>query len=308
MKLVLLCSMILCPVAAQTDAPSLAGCRMFPSNNVWNADISTLPAAARSADYVASIGADRPLHPDFGPAGIGIPFAVVSGTQAKVSVSFDYADESDAAGYPIAPDAPIEGGSDSTGDRHVLVLDSDNCVLFELFSAYPQSDGSWKAGSGAIFDLNDNALRPAGWTSTDAAGLPVLPGLVRYDEVASGQIRHAIRFTAPKTRRAYIWPARHFASSITDPAYAPMGQRFRLKATFDTSGFPPDAQVVLQALKAYGMILADNGSSWFISGAPDDRWNSDTLHTLTRVKGFDFEAIDESALQLIPNSARVTPQ
>lgn len=239
---------------------------------------------------------------------MGIPFVLVPSTQAKTKVTFQYADESDLASYPVPADAPIEGGADSSGDRHLLVIDSDNCILYELFAAYPQTDGTWKAGSGAIFDLQDNALRPSGWTSADAAGLPVLPGLVRYDEMSSGEIRHAIRFTVPKTQRAFIWPARHFASSITDPRYPPMGARFRLKPDFDISGFPADAQVILRALQKYGMILADNGSAWFISGAPDDRWNNDTLHTLTRVKGSDFEAVDESALQLIPNGARVSVQ
>ncbi len=303
--LVLLSLLCICPLAAQSNGPTVASCPVFPQSNVWNTEISSLPVATQSAEYVSSIGADRPLHPDFGPVGTGIPFVAVTGGQAKVRVKFDYADESDIAVYPIPSDAPIEGGADSSGDRHVLMVDADNCVLYELFAAYPKSDGSWNAGAGAIFDLRDNALRPATWTSADAAGLPILPGLVRYDEVAAGEIRHALRFTAPKTQRAFVWPARHFASSLTDSRYPPMGQRFRLKADFDISVFPADAQVVLRALKKYGMILADNGSSWFVSGAPDDQWNNDTLHTLTRVKGSDFEAVDESSLQLVPNGARV---
>ncbi|MCD6291496.1 MAG: cellulase family glycosylhydrolase, partial [Anaerolineae bacterium] len=211
---------------------------------------------------------------------------------------------SDPGPYPIPPDAPIEGGRGSDGDRHVLIVDRDHCMLYELYDAWPQPDGSWHAGSGAIFDLNSNALRPAGWTSADAAGLPILPGLVRYDEVAAGEIRHAIRFTAPRTRKAYVWPARHYASDLTAGRYPPMGQRFRLRADFDISGFSPQAQVILQALKRYGMILADNGRAWFISGAPDDRWDNDVLHELHQVHGTDFEAVDASSLIVHPDSAQ----
>jgi hypothetical protein len=221
-----------------------------------------------------------------------------------VAVSFDYADESDPGPYPIPDDAPIEGGSQSTGDRHVLVLDRDNCVLYELFDASPNPDGSWHAGSGAVFDLNSHDLRPAGWTSADAAGLPILPGLARYEEVASGEIDHALRFTAPKTRRDYVWPARHHASNLTAPQYPPMGQRFRLKAGFDVSGFSNDAKIILQALKTYGMMLADNGSAWFISGAPDERWNNDVLRELHQVHGSDFEAVDVSSLMVDPDSGQ----
>jgi uncharacterized protein (TIGR03437 family) len=229
----------------------------------------------------------------------------VAGAQAKITVTFDYDSESDHAGYPVPPNAPIEGGSSSSGDRHVLVVDHDNCVLYELYSAYPQSDGSWHAGSGAIFDLKSNALRPAGWTSADAAGLPIFPGLMRYDEVAAGAILHAIRFTVPQTRDTYIWPGRHEASSLSVTNYPPMGQRFRLKASVDLSGFAPPVQVILRALKKYGMILADNGSSWYLSGAPDDRWDNDVLHQLSQLHGSDFEAVDESALMVEANSAGV---
>jgi hypothetical protein len=222
-----------------------------------------------------------------------------------VSVTFDYADESDAGPYPIPPDAEIEGGSQSTGDRHVLVLDRDNCVLFELFAAYPQPDGTWQAGSGAIFDLNANSLRSDGWTSADAAGLPILPGLVRYNEVSAGEIRHALRFTAPQTRNQYAWPARHFASSLSGESYPPMGQRFRLKASFDITAFSPEVQVILRALKTYGMILADNGSAWYISGVPDSRWDNDMLVSeLSRVKGSDFEAVDVSSLMVSIDSGQ----
>jgi hypothetical protein len=221
-----------------------------------------------------------------------------------VGITFEYADESDPGPYPVPPDAPIEGGPQSTGDRHVLVIDKDNCILYELYSAYPQANGTWQAGSGAIFNLRSNALRPSTWTSADAAGLPILPGLVRYDEVASGEIKHAIRFTTPQTRNTFIWPARHQASSLTGQQYPPMGQRFRLKANYDLSGFSKDTQVILTALKKYGMILADNGSSWYLSGVPDERWNNNVLHELVNVLGSSFEAVNESSLMINPDSGQ----
>ena len=294
---------------SQSQSPQVAGCGVFPANNVWNARVDTLPVDANSAAYVNTIGASAYVHADFGSGTweggpIGIPYVAVPGAQALVAVTFDYADESDPGPYPIPPDAPIEGGAASTGDRHVLVVDQDNCILYELFDAWPQGDGSWHAGSGAVFDLNSHALRTADWTSADAAGLPILPGLVRYDEVAAGEIRHALRFTAPQTRRAYIWPARHYASSLTEAQYPPMGQRFRLRADFDLSGFSSEVQVILQALKTYGMFLADNGSAWFISGVPDERWDNDHLHELHQVHGSDFEAVDESSLMVDPNSGQ----
>jgi hypothetical protein len=214
------------------------------------------------------------------------------------------ADESDPGPYPIPPDAPIEGGPQSDGDRHVLVVQQERCVLYELYKASPNSDGSWNAVSSAFYDLTSNELRPDGWTSADAAGLPILPGLVRYEEVARGAITHALRFTAPRTRRAYVWPARHFASRQDDPALPPMGQRFRLKASVDIAGFTPTNQVILRALKEYGMVLADNGSAWFVTGAPNDSWNNDELHELRRLKGSDFEAVDMSPLIEDPDSAR----
>jgi hypothetical protein len=290
---------------------AIGGCPVFPANNVWNARVDGLPVDSSSQTYVNNIGATAGLHPDFGSGlwdggPIGIPYTTVPGSQPPVTVTFDYDDESDPGPYPIPPDPPIEGGSDSDGDRHVLVVDTGHCKLYEMFYAWPQPDGSWQAGSGAIFDLTSNTLRQAGWTSADAAGLPILPGLVRYDEVAAGAINHALRFTAPRTRKAYIWPARHYASSWTDPARPPMGQRFRLKASFDISGFSATNQVILTALKTYGMFLADNGSSWFLSGVPDERWDNDDLHQLqTRVHGSDFEAVDESSLMLGPNSGQV---
>ncbi len=291
-------------------SPQVAGCDVFPADNVWNTPIDTLPVDANSDAYVATIGAGEYLHADFGSGTwdggpIGIPYIDVPGTLPRVTVTFDYDDESDPGPYPIPPDAPIEGGPDSGGDRHVLVVDRDNCILYELYAAYPQPDGSWDAGSGAIFDLNSHALRPDGWTSADAAGLPILPGLIRYDEVTAGEIQHAIRFTVEETRRDYVWPARHYASPHTEMQYPPMGQRFRLRADFDVSGFSPDAQVILQALKTYGMILADNGSPWFISGVPDERWDNDVLHELHQVHGSDFEAVDESSLMIDPDSGQV---
>jgi hypothetical protein len=293
---------------AQVD---MDGCQVFPTNNIWNVPIDNLPPDANSTAYVNTIGANSSMHADFGSGlwdggPIGIPFVVVSGSQPLANVAFDYSDESDPGPYPIPSDAPIEGGPQSSGDRHVLVLDRDNCVLYELYAAYPQPNGSWDAGSGAVYDLQSNALRPAGWTSADAAGLPILPGLVRYDEVAAGEIRHAIRFTAPQTRRAYVWPARHYASSLTATKYPPMGQRFRLKSDFDISPFSTEVQVILRALKKYGMILADNGSSWYLSGVPDDRWDNDALHEFGQIPGSAFEAVDVSFLMVDPDSGQTS--
>lgn len=308
-RLLVLCLLL----AGLSCAGTAAGqtCGVFPADNIWNAPVDNLPLDPNSAAYIATIGTGGALHPDFGsgdwPPGsgspIGIPYAVVPGTQPKVAVSFDYWDESDPGPYPIPADAPIEGGPESDGDRHILIIDSDSCLLYELYYAFPQTDGSWHAGSGAIFDLKADNLRPAGWTSADAAGLPIFPGLVRYDEVASGEIRHALRFTAPQTQKAYVWPARHYASSLTGKNYPPMGQRFRLKAGFDISGFSPQTQVILRALKRYGMILADNGSSWYISGAPDPRWDNDVLHELGQVAGSNFEAVNVSSIMVDPDSA-----
>ncbi|MBX6313643.1 MAG: hypothetical protein IRY99_12105 [Isosphaeraceae bacterium] len=269
---------------------SLGGRRVFPANSPWNFEISRMPVDPQSDTLIASIGLDEHLHPDFGTQW-GIPYVVVPGTQPKVPVRFEYADESDPGPYPIPPDAPIEGGPDADGDRHVLVIDRDHWKLYELFGARPEGRG-WHAASGAIFDLNSNKLRPAGWTSADAAGLPIFPGLVRYDEVVErGAIRHALRFTCRRTRRSYVYPARHFASNSTDPHLPPMGLRVRLKAAFDISGFPPAARVILTALKQYGMFLADNGANWFLSGAPDRRWDNEALASLKQVKGHNFEVV-----------------
>ena len=276
-------------------------CAVFPRDNHWNLRVDQLPVARDSATLVRSIGLDRPLHPDFGSGlyegrPIGIPYTTVSRRQRKVRVSFDYAGESDRGRYPIPRRAPIEGGRNSDGDRHVIVVDRDRCRLYELFAAYPRAGGRWHAGSGAIWDLRSNRLRPRGWTSADAAGLPILPGLARYAEARRGVIDHALRFTAPRTRRAYVYPARHFASDSGDPALPPMGLRVRLRARFDVSGFPRQARVVLTALKRYGMILADNGSPWFVTGAPSRGWDNEDLHELRRVRGADFEVVDASSL------------
>ncbi len=305
--LLLLCGLIAAFVipAHAASSPSIGGVSIFPPDDIWNVPVDTLPVDPHSADYVKNIGTTAYLHPDFGSglwegSPMGIPYNIVPGTQQKKTVTFDYADESDPGPYPI-PDNPVmEGGS----DRHILILDRDNHILYELFAAVKQPDGSWDAGSGAIFNLSDYRLRPSGWTSADAAGLAILPGLVRYDEVAAGEIDHAIRFTAPSTRRAYVWPARHYASSITNTAYPPMGQKFRLKSSFDTSGYPTQARVILEALKKYGMILSDNGAPWYITGAPDDRWDNDALHTLQQLKGSDFEAVDSSSLMISPDSGQ----
>lgn len=314
--LLLLCASIASASGASASrvvsSATIGGCPLFPANNIWNSDISHLPVAARSASYIASIGLTGHLHPDFG-AGlyngepIGIPYVLVPGSQPGVSVSFQYADESDPGPYPIPANAPVEGGLQSTGDRHVLVVDQGNCTLYELYASYPQKNGSWHAGSGALWHLNSNALRPATWTSADAAGLPIVPGLVTYDEVASGVISHALRVTVSQTQRAFLWPARHFASSHLSTSLPPMGLRLRLKAGVNISTFPRIDQIILTALKRYGMFVADNGSSWFLSGSPDNRWNNDTLHALTSIPGADFEAVDESSLQVSTRSGEAAP-
>lgn len=274
---------------------SLNGRIPFPVDSAWNRSIDKMPIDPNSDTLITSIGKDLSLHPDFGAnldgAPFGIPYVVVAGNTPKVAVSFNYAAESDPGPYPIPSGAPIEGGPKSTGDRHILVIDRDNWKLYELFNAYPDGAG-WRADSGAIFDLKSSRPRPAGWTSADAAGLPIFPGLARYDEVGGmREIRHALRFTVTRTRRAYTHPATHFASSNTSSSLPPMGMRVRLKANYDISSFPPHAQVILRALKKYGLILADNGGNWFVSGAPDTRWDDDQLNTLKRVKGRDFEVV-----------------
>jgi len=289
-------------LVAAHPLPGAPRCRVFPADNAWNQRVDRLPVARNSAALIASIGLGAPVHPDFG-AGlydgepIGIPFAVVSARTRRVPVSFQYAGESDGRLYPLPRGVPIEGGYGSSGDRHVIVVDRSTCRDYELYAAHPRHGGaSWTAGSGAIFNLRSDHLRPRGWTSADAAGLPILPGLARYDEVAAGSIDHALRFTAPDTRMAYVYPARHYASSSSDPSLPPMGLRVRLKASVDISRLPRQARVVATALKRYGMILADNGSPWYISGAPDPRWNNDALHLLDELSGRDFEVVNTSSL------------
>lgn len=271
---------------------------VFPADNPWNTDVSQARVDPLSARYLASIGLGTGLHPDFGSySGYGIPYTAVRAGQRAVPVTFDYSDESDPGPYPVPMDAPVEGGPDAGGDRHVLVVDLDAHELYELYDARPDGDG-WRAGSGARWSLDSNDLRPAGWTSADAAGLPIFPGLVRADEVLDKKvIRHALRFTASRTQHAYVYPARHFASDETSPDLPPMGLRVRLKSGFDLSTFSPECQVILQALKTYGMILADNGSSWYVSGASDARFDDDALHELGRVKGSDFEVVETGPLQ-----------
>lgn len=274
----------------------LNGRRPFPANNWWNTNIAAEPVDPNSATLIASCGL-RGLHADFGTvwngAPNGIPYVLVNAGQRKRAVTFTYASESDPGPYPMPKNPPIEGGPNGTGDRHVLVVDVDAWKLYELYDAHPVNGGaSWRAGSGAVFDLNSNALRPKYWTSADAAGLPVFPGLVRYDEVITqGAINHALRFTCPRSRRAFVDPARHFASSDTSSALPPMGMRVRLRSTFDESTYPPEVRVILRAMKTYGMLMADNGSGWFVSGAPDPRWSDSNLATLSRVPSSAFEVV-----------------
>ena len=266
--------------------PAIAGCPVFPVSNPWNQRVDKLPVAPNSAAMIRSIGLDAPVHADFGSGlwegqPIGIPYNVVTAAQPKVHVRFEYADESDKGPYPIPAHPKIEGGS----DHHILIVDKSSCRLYELGGA-EQSGSGWTAWAGAIWNLRSNAVRPTTWTSADAAGLPILPGLARY-----GDLGHALRFTAERTRRAFVYPARHYASDSSDPALPPMGLRVRLKPSFGTHGFPPQARAVLETLKRYGMILADNGANWYITGAPDPRWSNDDLHSLGRVHGSDFEVV-----------------
>jgi len=290
------------------QSPVIGGCAVFPADNIWNTAVDQLPVHPSSSTWVNTIGATTGVHADFG-AGmwnggpIGIPFVTVPGMQTKYPATFTYQSESDTGPYAIPLNAPIEGGSASTGDRHATSIDTDNCILYEIYYAFPQT-ASWKGGSGAIFNLKSNTLRPATWTSADAAGLPIFPGLLRWEEVASGEIRHAIRFTVPQTQKAYVWPARHYASSLSGTQYPPMGARFRLRASFNISTYSTTNQIILKAMKKYGIMLADNGSAWYISGAPNANWNDSDLHNLGNVKGSDWEAVDVSPLMIDPNSGQ----
>jgi hypothetical protein len=289
--------------------PAAPNCSILPESNVWHADISALPVNAHSGAWLGNMNAaGTRLHPDFGSSGdpnapYGIPWIAVPDSHGKVTPSFDYADESDPGPYPFGPDTPIEGGQQSGGDRHALMIDKDTCVLYELYDAN-WNGGHPTAGSGAVFNLNSNNLRPPTWTSADAAGLPILPGLLRLDEVQSGHVDHAIRFTVSRTAAAHLWPARHDAGSGSSSVVPPMGARFRLKATYSTRGLRPDTVAVLTAMKKYGLIVADNGSNWYFQGATDPRWSDDMLDQLKAVPASAFEAIDESRLQISPNSGQ----
>ncbi|HEY2887920.1 MAG TPA: hypothetical protein VGJ17_04850 [Candidatus Limnocylindrales bacterium] len=276
------------PTAKPIAIPPLSHCQIFPASNAWNERVDKLPVASNSATMIAAIGLNVGLHPDFGSfAGYGIPYNIVGTSTPRSTVTFQYSSESDHVGYPIPAKPKIEAGS----DRHLLMVDTNACKLYELYDA-TLSNGRWHAGSGATWSLNSNALRPAGWTSADAAGLPILPGLARYDEDAAGAILHALRFTASSSCAGYIAPARHEAGSGSCNVEPPMGLRVRLKASVDISHFGAQTRVILQALKDYGMILADNGSPWYISGASDPHWNDDVLHNLNQIKGSDFEVVD----------------
>lgn len=286
-------------------------CELFPPDNIWRRDVSAMPVHPMSSTWLARIGPDEPLRVDVGSGlyrggVIGIPYVVIGPTQPLVPIGFRYADESDPGPYPIPAVVPVEGGgirpNRGRGDAHILLVQKETCRLWEIFGARAVQRGrAWEAGSGAVFDLRSNALRPDGWTSADAAGLPILAGLIRYDEILRGEIDHALRFTVPRTQRAYVWPARHFASTSSDPALPPMGIRVRLKASFDATGFSRTNRIILEALKRYGMILADNGG-FFIGGAPDRRWDNDELRALLALRPADFEVVDVSSLMVHPDS------
>ena len=309
-------SMLLSLIGDAHAAPTIGGCPVFPANNYWNTPVDSLPLHPSSATWVSSIGTSTRLHPDWGNVladNYGIPFATVTGTQPNVPITFPpdgYADESDPGPWPIPPSAPIEGGSAADGDRHVIVVDTTNCELYELYNAFPIGGGtSWSVFSSAKFDLRSNALRPAEWTSADAAGLAIFPGLVRWDEVAAGEIAHAIRFTASAiwgrvgNAQKYLWPARHASGSSTDSTRPPMGARFRLKSSFDISSFDARTQVILRAFKKYGLVLADGGSNWYFQGVSDTRWPDLVFDELKSIAGGNFEAVDTSVMQVNPNTA-----
>src|SRR5258708_34399849 len=294
---------------AAAAPPSVGPCPTLPADNVWNTDISSLPVHPRSVAWIASSGgASQLLHSAWGPSGgpvaYGIPWQVVDGGHQKVKVPFGYPDESDPGPYPLGSDTPIEGGAGSSGDRHALVVDSSTCTLYETYNTqYAPNDAS-TAGSGAVFNLRSNALRPSTWTSADAAGLPILPGLVRLSEVRAGAIQHAIRFTVQRTDRSFLWPARHQAGAASDPSLPPMGARFRMRSDVDTSQFSTDARVILTAMKHYGLILADNGSNWYFQGDTDPGWSDGVLSELKRIPAGDFEAVDEASLVVAASSGQ----
>ena len=307
--------------ATATGTASSAGrnlpgtsCPVFPASSHWHADVSRLPVHPRSYQWLSNMSADRDLHPDFGsafgaqPVPYGIPFTVVRGSHAKVRVAFDYAGESDRVRYPLGSDTRIEGGRGADGDRHALVVDRSTCRLYETFATYRSAAGRWRAGSGATWDLRSNRLRPDGWTSADAAGLPILPGLLRLGEVRRGKVDHAIRFTTDVTDRSHVWPARHDAGSVSDPAYPPMGAWFRLRASFPLTGYRADTRTVLRAMQRHGMVLADNGSPWYFQGARSPRWPSGLLDELKSIPASAFEAVDASSLRVSPDSGAARPQ
>jgi hypothetical protein len=297
---------------AAAPPPRLAGthCDVFPADNVWNTSVRSLPVDAHSAEWMKHIGRGLDLHPDFGPSfgaqpvPYGIPITVVGSHHRGVKVRFTYASESDHVRYPLGADTKIEGGTHASGDRHAIVVDRSTCRVYETFDTRHTAHG-WTAGSGATWSLSGNRLRPKGWTSADAAGLPILPGLLRWSEVKAGYVGHAIRFTAPVSSTHFLWPARHEAGSESSTSYPPMGARFRLRAGFPIAHYSRDTRIVLKAMKTYGMILADNGSPWFFQGASSTHWPTTLLDELKTIPAKDFQAVDESSLRRSPNSARV---
>lgn len=291
-------------------ARPIAGCPTFPADNYWHAKIQDLPLHPRSAAWIRHMSPSSRLHPDFGPSygaqrvPYGIPITVVGGTHAKVKVRFSYSSESDHVRYPLGRDTHIEGGWNAGGDRHAIVVDRSDCTLYETWNTKLRQ-GRWHAGSGAVWDLRSNALRPDGWTSSDAAGLPILPGLLRWSEVKAGKVDHAIRFTTDITDRRYVWPARHQAGSVNNRNYPPMGARFRLKNNFNISRYGTLTRTVLRAMKDYGLVLADNGSPWYFQGDASNQWPSRLLDELKQIPARAFVAVDTSSLRVNRNSGRV---
>jgi len=297
--------------ATSSQARPIGGCRLFPANNYWNADVSQLPVHARSRAWLSHMSTGVDLHPDFGPSygdgpDYGMPITIVDGTHPKVSVRFRYAAESDRVRYPFGNDTRIEGGRNSGGDMHAIVVDKSTCRLYETW-ATRVSDNVWSAGSGATWSLSNNKLRPNGWTSADAAGLPILPGLLRWSEVKAGNVNHAIRFTTNATSTHHLWPARHDAGSQDSWNYPPMGARFRLKASFSTAGFGPGARAVIAAMKKYGLVLADNGSPWYFQGERNANWPETLIEQLKRIPASQFVAVDASLLRVSADSAATVP-